>query len=169
MAQSGGVEVVIEGSTMEIGNRMYNIANLVGTSVYEYPIGFDGGLLRALRSKKWRLIVPLVGLLVLGGSGKPTGTVVLLELVLFAFVLVTIVQIVQMLGRRDTGYMLQLETAGTITGVVQSRDREAIQGLARRVSEATNNPPATALHLIVNEGTIVNQHGDGNIGQQFNK
>jgi hypothetical protein len=171
--KNGGVDVTIEGSTMHVGNRMYNIGNLVGTSIDAYNIGFDGGPVKAVWLEKWRLLAIAVGLYALasygGSAGIGSGTISLLEGILILAAVVVIVQIVRKLRKRATGYILQLETSGAVTGVLASRDPGAIRGLAKLVADATNNPPANAIHTYVNQGTIINQRGDRNIGQQMNR
>jgi hypothetical protein len=155
--REGAVDVVIEGHTMSMGNRMYNIGNLVGTTVADYPIGFVGGPFDAIRAKKWRFFFIFVAYVVLSSP--------VARLVLLAAFVAQVVEIVRMLQNRSTGYMLKLETAGSVTGVITSQDPDEVNKLARRVAEAINNPPTTAKEFVI-YGDLVQQTGNNNVATQ---
>lgn len=142
---------------MSMGSRMYNIGNLVGTTVDDYPIGFVGGPLDAIWSKKWRFFLLFVAYAALNSP--------VIRLALLAALVAQIVEIVRMLQNRATGYMLKLETAGSVTGVITSRDPDEVNKLARRVAEAINNPPTKAMEFIVH-GDLVQQTGNNNVATQ---
>jgi hypothetical protein len=150
------VEVVIEGHTLKVGKRMYNIGTLVGTNVDEFPIGFDGNPAAAIWSKKRLILFCLIVF------ALPVGTP--LRLLALAGLIAIAVRIVIMLQRRDTGYMLVLDTAGKVTGVITSRDEKAISDLSHRVAAAINHPPITAETYTIQavEGDYVHVTGDNN-------
>ncbi len=122
---------------MHIGNRMYDIGNLVATSIGTRHVGFQGGPLKAIWSKKRRFLLIAVGLLILGSIEDPTGAVYLGEAALVVLAAVTVTQIVRMLRERRIDYVLQLETSGSITGIVAIPDPDAIRKLAKLVADAT--------------------------------
>lgn len=150
------VKVVIEGHTLKVGKRMYNIGALVGTNVDEFPIGFDGGPGAAIWSKRWLIFICLIVL------SLPVGTA--LRFLAVVGLIAIAVHILILLQRRDTGYMLVLETAGKVTGVITSRDEKAISDLAHRVATAINHPPVTAETYTIQavEGDLVQVKGDNN-------
>lgn len=152
------VDIVIEGSTMRVGNRMYNIGNLVGTTVDEYEIGFTGSTWQAIWSKRWQVLAILV-------VSAMASKVAWVQVLAWAGLIGTVVQIVKLKRDRATGYVLKLETAGKITGVITSRDPEAINDLAQEVAEAINNPPATAQKYVI-YGDLVQQTGNNNVATQ---
>ena len=152
------VDVVIEGNTMRVRNRMYNIGNLVGTTVDEYEIGFTGSTWEAIWSKKWQVFA----ILVVSAIATDLWWV---QLLAWAGLIATVVQIVKLKRDRATGYILKLETAGKVTGVITSRDPEAINNLALEVAKAINNPPTTAQEYII-YGDLVQQTGNNNVATQ---
>ncbi|HWJ51631.1 MAG TPA: hypothetical protein VNR42_11450 [Solirubrobacteraceae bacterium] len=62
-ARSTGVDIKIEDSTLRIGNTLVNLKQIARVFPYEKPVGFRGGLLKAI----WEM----VGVLVLR---RPDGT-----------------------------------------------------------------------------------------------
>lgn len=143
---------------MRVGNRMYNIGNLVGTTVDEYELGYTGTTWQAIWSKKWQVLAILVVSAIFEDQ-KVVG------LLAWAALIATVVQIVKLTRDKATGYMLKLETAGKITGVITSRDLDAINDLARKIAEAINNPSTTAEKYVI-YGDLVQQTGNHNVATQ---
>jgi hypothetical protein len=153
------VDIWIDGHTVRVENRMYNIGQLVSTSVDAFPIGFDGGPLAAIWKRKWWLAVSF---LVAVSAGVSIGV----RLVALGILLGTVAQILQMLRNRATGYALTLETVfGAAPDVLFSRDAEAVHGLADAIGDAINHPPTTVEQYVVH-GDLVQQTGNGNVAVQ---
>jgi hypothetical protein len=161
---SGGINVEIQGNTMDVGNEMYHLGNISRVSTYTHLIGFHGGLLRAIWLKKWWIFGSLI-LLSIGGSSS---AFLVLGLVVLG---ATIVQIVRMLKQKRTEYVLRLESAGVVRGVLASNDSAKIEEIVAMISEAIRNPPVTAQHLHLPnvrklDKAEINMYGPGSTGIQ---
>jgi hypothetical protein len=153
------VDIEIDGHTVKVGNRMYNIGNLASTTVDAFPIGFDGGRMAAIWARKWWLGISF---LVAIESNTPIGV----RLVALGILLATVAQIVFMLRGRATGYVLTLETvSGAAADVIVSRDPEAVYGVAQAIGDAINNPPKTVEQYVIH-GDLVQQIGNNNVATQ---
>lgn len=139
---ASGIDVKIQGNTMEVGNEMYHLGNISRVSTFTHLIGFHGSPLRAIWLKKWWLI----GSLVLIAVGSSSGAVLAIGVVAL---LLTIARIYWMLTKKSTEYVLRLESAGVVRGVLASEDAGRIEEIVKMVSEAIRNPPVTEqqIHL----------------------
>jgi uncharacterized membrane protein YjjB (DUF3815 family) len=158
--QDHTIDVRIDGYTVRVGNRMYNLGHVVSTSVDAFPIGFVGGPLAAVWSKKWWLIVSFIFAVT---SGVSLGA----RLIAIGILLGTVGWIVEILRGRAVGYRLTLETAFG-ADILESRDPEVMHRLADAIGEAINHPPSTVEQYIVH-GDLVQQNGDGNVAVQVRK
>lgn len=161
---AGGIDVTIQGNTMEVGNEMYHLGNISRVSTFTHLIGFHGSLLRAIWLKKWWLI----GSVVLIAVGSSSGAVLAIGVVAL---LLTIARIYWMLTKKSTEYVLRLESAGVVRGVLASEDASRIEQVVKMVSEAIRNPPVTEQHVHLPnvrkiEKAEISQYGDGNTGIQ---
>jgi|ERR1700722_1284511 len=163
MSQIGsGIDVEIQGNTMQVGNEMYHLGNISRVSTYTHLVGFHGSPLQAIWLKKWWLIIGLVLLAV----GTSSAVVLLIGLAVLA---VGIVQIVQMLQKKRTEYVLRLESAGVVRGVLASEDPGTIEGIVGMISESIRNPPVTSQHMHLPnvrkiEKAEINQFGERSQG-----
>jgi len=163
MSQNGsGIDVEIQGNTMQVDNEMYHLGNISRVSTYTHLIGFHGSPLRAIWLKKWWIIIGLVLLAV----GSSSGVLLLLGLVVLA---VGIAQIVRMLQKKSTEYVLRLESAGVVRGVLASEDPNTIEGIVEMISKSIRNPPVTSQHMHLPnvrrvEKVEVNQYGEHSQG-----
>lgn len=162
--EESGIDVKIQGNTMDVGNEMYHLGNISRVSTYTHLIGFHGSPLRAIWLKKWWII----GSLILISAGTSSGAILGIGLILL---IVTIVQIIRMLQSKRTEYVLRLESAGVVRGVLASKDAGKIEEIVRMVSEAIRNPPITEQHLHLPnvrrlEKAEINMYGAGSIGIQ---
>lgn len=160
----GGIDVEIQGNTMDVGNEMYHLGNISRVSTYTHLIGFHGSPLRAIWVKKWWIIVSLILL----GAGSSSGGLLVLGLLLLA---ATVWQIIRMLNKKRTEYVLRLESAGVVRGVLASDDSGRIEEIVGMISEAIRNPPVTAQHLHLPnvrklDKAEINQYGAGSTGIQ---
>jgi Family of unknown function (DUF6232) len=161
---ASGIDVRIQGNTMEVGNEMYHLGNISRVSTFTHLIGFHGSLLRAIWLKKWWLIGSLI-LIAVGGS---SGAVLAIGIVAL---LLTIARIYLMLTKKSTEYVLRLESAGVVRGVLASEDASRIEEIVKMVSEAIRNPPVTEQHLHLPnvrklDKAEINMHGAGSTGIQ---
>jgi hypothetical protein len=157
-----GIDVKIQGNTMEVGNEMYHLGNISRVSTYTHLIGFHGSLLRAVWLKKWWII----GSLILLAIGKSSGAILAIGVIAL---IVTIVQIVRMINNKRTEYVLRMESAGVVRGVLASEDSGKIEEIVRLVTEAIRNPPVTEQHLHLPNvrklaNAEINQYGAGSTG-----
>jgi hypothetical protein len=165
MAQNAdGIDVKIQGNTMEVGNEMYHLGNISRVSTYTHLIGFHGSPLRAVWLKKWWIIVSLI-LIAIGGSSSAVLAIGVIVLI------VAIVQIVRMLKKKRIEYVLRMESAGVVRGVLASEDSSKIEEIVRLITEAIRNPPVTEQHLHLPnvrklEKAEINQFGAGSTGIQ---
>jgi hypothetical protein len=88
-----------------------------------------------------------------------------------AALLLTIARIYWMLTKKSTEYVLRLESAGVVRGVLASEDASRIEQVVKMVSEAIRNPPVTEQHVHLPnvrkiEKAEISQYGDGNTGIQ---
>jgi hypothetical protein len=150
------VDVSIDGYTVKVAGRMYNIGHLVSTRVDRFAIGFVGGPLAAIWSKKWWLL----GGLLFTVSNDP----IEIRLVAFLVLLGTIGVIVNMLRGRGTGYRLTLETAFGAE-IIETRDPAPLHELADAIGAAINNPPKTVAQYVIH-GDLVQQTGNNNVAVQ---
>jgi hypothetical protein len=163
MSQNGsGIDVEIQGNTMQVGNEMYHLGNISRVSTYTHLIGFHGSPLRAIWLKKWWIIIGLV-LLAIGSSSS---ALLLLGLVVLA---VGIAQIIRMLQKKSTEYVLRLESAGVVRGVLASEAPSTIEGIVEMISESIRNPPVTSQHMHLPnvrkiEKAEINQYGERSQG-----
>ncbi len=149
---------------MEVGNEMYHLGNISRVSTYTHLIGFHGSPLRAIWLKKWWIIASLI----LIAAGNSSGAVLAIGVVLL---ITTIVLIVRMLQKKRTEYVLRLESAGVVRGVLASEDASKIEEIVRMVSEAIRNPPVTEQHLHLPnvrrlDKAEINMYGPGSTGIQ---
>jgi hypothetical protein len=161
---SGGIDVEIQGNTMDVGNEMYHLGNISRVSTYTHLIGFHGSPLRAIWLKKWWII----GSLILLGAGSSSGVLLAFGLVVL---IATIWQIFRMLKKKRTEYVLRLESAGIVRGVLASDDSSKIEEIVGMISEAIRNPPVTAQHLHLPsvrklDKAEINMYGPGSTGIQ---
>lgn len=150
------VDVSIDGYTVTVGNQMYNIGHLVSTRVDRFPIGFVGGRLAAIWSKKWWLL----GSVLFAAAKNPIGIRLIALLVLIG----TVGVIVDMLKSRAIGYRLTLETAFGVE-MIETRDPAPLHQLAAAIRAAINNPPKTVEQYVIH-GDLVQQTGDNNVAVQ---
>lgn len=166
------IDIRIEGNTMHVAHEMYNLGNIARVSTYVRPVGFDGGALKAIWLMRSRFIFIVIGLVVLSALG-PGGAVGPLEAVLVLAALATIAQIVLMLRRKSTEYVLLIESSGVVRGLLASEDNSVIDAIKALISDSIRNPPITAkvqtFHNVNNHiGDVnTNQYGAGSIAQQF--
>jgi hypothetical protein len=149
---------------MDVGNEMYHLGNISRVSTYTHLIGFHGSPLRAVWLKKWWII----GGVILIAAGTSSGAVLALGFVVLAL---AVWQIVRMLNKKRTEYVLRLESAGVVRGVLASDDASRIEEIVAMISEAIRNPPATtqALHLPnvrKLDKAEINMYGPGSTGIQ---
>jgi hypothetical protein len=161
---AGGIDVEIQGNTMDVGNEMYHLGNISRVSTYTHLIGFHGSPLRAVWLKKWWI----VGGLILLGVGSSSGVLLALGLVVL---IAAIWQIVRMLNNKRIEYVLRLESAGVVRGVLASDDSGKIEEIVGMISEAIRNPPVTAQHLHLPnvrklDKAEINMYGPGSTGIQ---
>jgi hypothetical protein len=76
-----------------------------------------------------------------------------------------------MLNKKRTEYVLRLESAGVVRGVLASDDSSRIEEIVEMISEAIRNPPVTAQHLHLPnvrklDKAEINQYGAGSTGIQ---
>jgi hypothetical protein len=157
-----GIDVEIQGNTMQVGNEMYHLGNISRVSTYTHLIGFHGSPLGAIWLKKWWIIIGLVLLAV----GSSSSALLLLGPVVLA---VGIAQIVRMLQKKSTEYVLRLESAGVVRGVLASGDSNTIEGIVGMISESIRNPPVTSQHMHLPnvrkiEKAEINQYGERSQG-----
>lgn len=161
---AGGIDVTIQGNTMEVGNELYHLGNISRVSTFTHLIGFHGSLLRAIWLKKWWLI----GSVILIAAGSSSGAVLAIGVVAL---LLTIARIYWMVTKKSTEYVLRLESAGVVRGVLASDDASRIEEIVKMVSEAIRNPPVAAQHIhLPNVRKIdkaeINQYGADSTGIQ---
>jgi hypothetical protein len=149
---------------MDVGNEMYHLGNISRVSTYTHLIGFHGSPIRALWLKKWWI----VGSVVLIAAGSSSSAVLAIGLVVL---IATILQIVRMLKKKRTEYVLRLESAGVVRGVLASEDSSTIEQIVQAISEAIRNPPVTEKHLHLPnvrklEKAEINMYGPGSTGIQ---
>jgi hypothetical protein len=157
VAYANTVDVLIDGYTMRVGNRVYNLGHVVSAGVESFPIGFDGGRMAAVWSKKWFL---LVSFLVAVSANASIG----LRVAGLVALLGTVGWIVLILRGRATGYQLTLTTA-LGTDAIISRDPNAVYDLADAIGKAINHPPKTVEQYVVH-GDLIQQIGNGNVAVQ---
>lgn len=150
------VDVRIDGYTLKVGSRMYNIGHLVSTRVDRFAIGFVGGRLAAIWSKKWWLL----GSLFFALAEDP----VAIRLAAFLILVVTIAVIVRMVRGRGTGYRLTLKTASGAE-IIETRDPAPLYELAEAIGAAINHPPKTVAQYVIH-GDLVQQTGNNNVAVQ---
>lgn len=159
MQHARDVDVSIDGYTVRVDDRIYNIGNLVCASVETFPIGFDGGVLAAIWAAKWPLGL---GFCVAVSSGVSIGA----RLIALGVFLGAIGWTVRRLQGRAIGYALMFETSsGTAPDVLVSRDPDAVYGLADAIGDAINHPPRTVEQYVVH-GDLVQQIGNDNVAVQ---
>lgn len=156
---------------MTVANEMYHLGNISRISTYTELVGFHGSVWRAIWLKKWRIVFVVVAIGALGSSGSSAATFLLLLVLIFAGI--TVYQIVRMLKRKRTEYILRLESAGVVRGVLASEDADVIEKIVKEVSEAIRNPPVNKIELNFPNahkfsGTDVYQQGERNVGIQHN-
>jgi Family of unknown function (DUF6232) len=161
---ASGIDVTIQGNTMEVGNEMYHLGNISRVSTFTHLIGFHGGPLRAIWVKKWWLL----GSVILIAAGSSSGTLLAIGVIAL---LATIARIYWMLTHKSTEYVLRLESAGVVRGVLASEDAGRIEEIVKLVSGAIRNPPVTAQHIHLPnvrkiDKTEINQYGAGSTGIQ---
>src|SRR6202171_1288885 len=157
---TSGTDVEIHANTMNVANEMYHLGNIARVSTYTHLIGFHGSPLRAVWLKKWWIFLALI--LFISGASSGGSFLVVLGLV-GAFV--TAARIMQMLQKKRTEYVLRLESAGVVRGVLASEDPNVIERLVEMITEAIRKPPITSqtMHLPnvrVIENAEFNQYGD---------
>jgi hypothetical protein len=150
------VDVSIDGYTVKVDSRMYNIGHLVSTRVDWFPIGFVGGRLAAIWSKKWWLL----GSLLFTVAQDP----IAIRLVALGVLIGTIGVIVRMLQGRAIGYRLTLETPYGAE-IIETRDPGPLHELADAIGAAINNPPTTTEQYVIH-GDLVQQTGNNNVAVQ---
>ncbi|MCA1707757.1 MAG: hypothetical protein LC808_32600 [Actinobacteria bacterium] len=96
------------------------------------------------------------------------------EGVLALITLATVAQMVWMLWRRRKEYVLLIESAGVVRGLLASRDSNVIHDVSDLITASMRRPPSTAIHkyfnnVTTNVNTDIKQYGNSNIGQQFNR
>jgi hypothetical protein len=163
---TSGTDVEIQGNTMNVANEMYHLGNVSRVSTYTNLVGFHGTPLRAVWLKKWWIVFALI--LFISGASSGSAALLILALVV-AFV--TAARIMQMLQKKRTEYVLRLESAGVVRGVLASEDPNAIEQLVEKITEAIRKPPITSQHMHlpnvrVIENAEFNQYGDRSIGIQ---
>lgn len=164
-----GVDVLIEHNTMQVGNEIYHLGNIARVSTYVRMIGFQGGPLKAIWSKRLQIILILVGLLVFGSSDDGAAHLVVALLLLAA--VATIIQIVRMLQGQGSAYVLLIESSGVVRGVLESHNQDVIGEIVDLISRSIRNPPVrierhytdVTTNVTYNETT---QYGPGSVGQQ---
>jgi hypothetical protein len=163
---ASGIDVEIQGNTMQVANEMYHLGNLSRVSTYTHLIGFHGSSLRAIWLKKWWIAFAVV--LFISGASSGGGFLLILALVV---ALVVVVQIIRMMQRKRTEYVLRLESAGVVRGVLASEDPNVIGEIVEMISQSIRDPQITSQHLHLPnvrkiDNAEFNQYGDRNIGIQ---
>jgi hypothetical protein len=189
---------------MRVGHEMYHLNNISRISESAVTIGFRGGLAKALWSMRVRIIVLIVigalAQLLSPGSARAdsirratrrldaTGEVGLaggidavgrnLDLInglLVLVALLTLAQLAWLLWRRTTWYVLMIESAGSVQGIMASLDWKEIHEVSRMIGNAIRNPPTQVQNYhynnVTNDNrrmTQINQSGKNAVGQQFN-
>jgi Family of unknown function (DUF6232) len=167
--EHAGINVLIEGNTMRVGNQIYHLGNIARVSTYDRPVGFRGGPLKAAWTKRWRFLGILAGLSV-AGSFDSLWAWIPVALLLWAAG-ATVVQIVRMLRRRGSERVLLIESTSGVRGLLASRDPHVIGEIVTLISDSMRNPPFTVVERHFNNvttnvsNTEINQFGDGNVGQ----
>lgn len=151
---------------MQVANEMYHLGNLSRVSTYTHFIGFHGSPLRAIWLKKWWILFAIV--LFIFGASAGGGFLLLLALIIAT---VTVVQIIRMLQRKRIEYVLRLESAGVVRGVLASEDPNVIEEIVGMISQSIRDPQVTSQHLHLPnvrkiDNAEFNQYGDHNIGIQ---
>jgi hypothetical protein len=139
---ASGIDVEIQGNTMQVANEMYHLGNLSRVSTYTHLIGFHGSPLRAIWLMKWWIVAIVV--LLIAGSSSGGGSLLILALLA---ILVTAARIVRMLQRKRTEYVLRLESAGVVRGVLASEDPNVIDEIVAMISQSIRNPQIASQHL----------------------
>lgn len=152
----------------------YNLGQIARVFPFEQPVGFQGNLFQAIWKYRGRLFALLLGLVLVNGVVSEGGVVVLADLVFLALLAWIIRSIRRLLASRGTEYVIQMETAGVVKGVLAGRNRATIIDLVQRLAVAVSSDSTQPfyqhygdLYLDNSATTQFHQHGDHTTQQQI--